>query len=60
MIAPSVFGFSIGLEVDPTLTVLWRKVIVAMVVIDVVDGGFCAVLTGLIAGRPAPTGFDGV
>jgi hypothetical protein len=50
----------IGLEGDPTLTVLWWKVIVAMVDIDVVDGGFCAVLTGLIAGRPAPTGFDGV
>jgi hypothetical protein len=36
-------GF-IGVEVDPTLTVLLRKAFVAMVDIDAVDGGFLVML----------------
>ncbi|WP_219094885.1 hypothetical protein [Pseudomonas sp. UMAB-40] len=41
------------------LAVFLRKAIVAMVSIDVVDGGFFGVLEGLIAGKPAPTMFFG-
>ncbi|KPG95555.1 hypothetical protein AEQ67_20215 [Pseudomonas sp. RIT-PI-q] len=56
MMCPSAVGFFCGVEIDPTLTVIERKAFAAMVNIDGSDGGFCGVLEGLIAGKPAPTG----
>jgi len=40
MKGPSGYRGLIGVEVDPTLTVILRKAFVAMVDIDAVDGGF--------------------
>ena len=52
---PLRFGVSCWLGIDPTLTAFKRKAIAAMVNIDASDGAICAVCSGPIASRLAPT-----